>query len=163
MGVSGSGKTTLGQLLSQKLAWQFEDADSYHSESNKLKMGSGVPLSDEDRSLWLENLRALVRKTVDRNENLILACSALKSAYRKLLKDSSEDVRFTYLKCSKESLATRLAERKGHFMPAILLDSQLAALEEPHKDEALEVSVEDLPEVNVTKIIRHYCPVPPKV
>lgn len=129
MGVSGSGKTTVGRALAQRLRWPFHDADDFHSQANVDKMARGVPLIDADREPWLASLQGLLRQIGDRHA--VLACSALRSAFRQRLASAGHDVRFVYLKASKEVLAQRLAQREGHYMPVSLLQSQLDTLEEP--------------------------------
>ena len=116
MGVSGSGKTTIGKMLAQKQQWQFRDADDFHPQSNKDKMQRGEALSDVDRYLWLELLRQEIDRALQANIALILACSALKAAYRQVLADDSDRVKFVYLKGSFELIQQRLKERHGHFM-----------------------------------------------
>lgn len=129
MGVSGSGKTTLGQLLADRLAIPFLDADDYHPPANRHKMARGEPLTDNDRLPWLGELRRLLERNV--STGAVLACSALKESYRRLLIPEGVTARLVYLKGDRELLVRRLETRKGHFMPASLIDSQLATLEEP--------------------------------
>lgn len=147
MGVSGSGKSTFAQLLSKKLDLPYYDADDYHSPRSIAKMRSGLPLDDEERMPWLYRL---AKEIVHWNEQggAILACSALKKAYREILKGSlGDEVRLLYLKGSREVLSGRLNHRKGHFMPLRLLDSQLAALEEPDASEgAIVIDINQEPE-----------------
>jgi gluconokinase len=143
MGTTGSGKTTVGQLLARELSWEFADADDFHSAANKEKMSKGVGLTDEDRTPWLESLRVRINEWIERGENAVLACSALKQAYRDTLSVGAE-VKWVYLKGSYDEISARLAARTGHYAKADLLASQFAVLEEP-KD-ALAVSVEQTPE-----------------
>ena len=131
MGVSGAGKTTIGQELARQLGWTFLDADDDHSLANRAKMQSGTPLLDEDRLPWLKAVRARVRAHLDAGENVVLACSALRTAHREYLSDVGTDVAQVLLTAPMHVLRTRLATRTGHFMPATLLDSQLDALEAP--------------------------------
>lgn len=132
MGVSGSGKTTVGQLLARNMGCELFDADDYHSPENKAKMHSGVPLTDEDRQPWLKILAEVIREHRDRGTDMVLACSALKESYRKILSDEAfADVHFVYLKVDFENLVQRLAHRKHEFMSKDLLASQLETLEEP--------------------------------
>ncbi|HUF18176.1 MAG TPA: gluconokinase [Thermoanaerobaculia bacterium] len=135
MGVSGAGKSTVGAELARSLGWQFFDADDFHSPENIRKMRTANPLSDEDRLPWLEALRALVSRLSSRGENAVLACSALRNAFRHQLETAGDDVRFVYLSAPVDVLDERLRNREGHFMPAGLLASQIAALEPP--DDAL--------------------------
>jgi gluconokinase len=130
MGVSGAGKTTVGKLLASELGWEFADADDYHSAANVEKMRSGIPLTDEDRAPWIESLRELIVRWIAAKTNGVLACSALKQAYRERLAVSSE-VRVVYLKADRAVLRERLLARHGHYMLESMLESQLATLEEP--------------------------------
>ena len=149
MGVSGAGKTLIGQQLSERLDIPFYDGDDFHPPANVQKMKSGEPLNDDDRRPWLESLANNMIKW-EQNGGAILACSALKKSYRKIL-GSKTDTQLIYLKGSPSLIADRLAERSGHYMPPELLQSQFDALEEP--DEALTVSVEPPPEEIVSTII----------
>jgi gluconokinase len=130
MGVSGSGKTTVGKLLASQLGWEFADGDDYHSAANVEKMRSGIPLTDEDRAPWLRSLRELIGGWVDSKTNGVLACSALKSAYREELVTGTE-VLVVYLKADRARLWERLHLRQGHYMRESMLESQIATLEEP--------------------------------
>ena len=130
MGVSGCGKTTVGRALAEELGWTFVDADDLHPEANVTKMASGMPLTDEDRWPWYERIVLELRRLTSRGERVVLACSALKQAYRDRLARAG-DLRVVYLKGDAATIEPRLAGRKGHFMPASLLASQLATLEEP--------------------------------
>jgi gluconokinase len=141
IGVSGSGKTTVGRALGTLLGWSFLDADDYHPEANIAKMSRGEPLTDADRAPWLEILRTEIAARLARGEDAILACSALKKAYRQQLQVDPAQVRFVYLKVSPELLQERLAQRPGHFMKPSMLRSQLATLEEPMPSEALVIEV----------------------
>lgn len=130
MGVSGSGKTTLGQKLAGALGLPFFDGDDYHPPENIQKMSAGIPLGDADRQGWLQRLNQLARSHED--NGAVIACSALKERYRRLLEEGLEKrVHWVYLKGSYEELLERMAGREGHFMPAGLLKSQLETLEEP--------------------------------
>ncbi len=137
MGVSGSGKTTVGQLLASQLGWQFADADDYHPAANIEKMQHGIPLTDTERAPWLEALRALMSRWIAEKTNVVLACSALKRAYRRSLQLAPE-IRIVYLKGTPQLFQQRLRERVGHFMKEGMLESQLATLEEP-EDEGVVV------------------------
>lgn len=127
MGVSGCGKTTVAAGVAKHLAWTLLEGDAFHPPANVAKMASGSPLTDADRWPWL---RAIAAEAV-RHDNAVIACSALKRAYRAIL---APDV-LVYLQGSKTPIAERLRVRKGHFMPPALLDSQFAALEPPGADE----------------------------
>jgi carbohydrate kinase (thermoresistant glucokinase family) len=133
-GVSGAGKTTVGKLLARELGWHFYEADDFHSPANIEKMRRGVPLTDDDRWPWLENLRELIKRCVAANENAVLACSALKRAYRKRLR-VSPDVKLVFLRGDYALISEQLRHRRGHFMNPGLLRSQFADLEEPQPDE----------------------------
>src|SRR5258708_36304210 len=128
MGVSGSGKTTVGQLLASELGWEFADGDDYHPAANVETMRNGVPLSDADRGPWLEALRALIAGWIGAGKNAVLACSALKRAYRESLQIGPE-VPVVYLRGTRELVRQRLRARVGHFMTERMVESQLAALE----------------------------------
>ncbi len=139
MGVSGSGKTTIGETLASELGWKFRDADGFHPAANIEKMRQGLPLNDVDRRPWLEALRQAIENAIQTNANLILTCSALKATYRQFLSESSDQVKFVYLKGSFELIEQRIKQRQGHYMKADLLKSQFDALEEPHDAIAVEI------------------------
>jgi len=130
MGVTGSGKTTVGEALAAALSWPFCDADDLHPAQNVTKMAAGEALTDADRWPWLDRIVAESRERASRGQNLVVACSALKRSYREQLQRAG-DVRFVYLRGSEATIASRLARRRHHYMPATLLPSQLATLEEP--------------------------------
>jgi gluconokinase len=130
MGVCGCGKTTIGEALADALGWPFFDADQFHPPANVAKMSAGHPLDDNDRWPWLDRIADELRGVLARGGNAVLACSALKEAYRARLKRAG-DVRIVYLKGDVATIAARLAVRKHEYMPATLLPSQFAALEEP--------------------------------
>lgn len=138
MGVSGSGKTTIGKMLAEKLQYPFFDADDYHPKENVEKMKSGVPLEDEDRRPWLYTL---FHEVLDKEENCILACSALKESYRKILNPKNE-VKYVFLDGSATLIHSRLAERKEHFMPKGLLESQIKTLETPTDAIVVDIALE---------------------
>ena len=135
MGVSGSGKTTIGRLLAQRTGWPFLDADGLHPPANVAKMRGGIPLTDSDRRPWLEAVAAWVADRRAAGQPAIVGCSALKRAYRELLRQAAPDLRVVYLQGDRELLERRLVRRQGHFFPAHLLDAQLDDLEEPAPDE----------------------------
>jgi carbohydrate kinase (thermoresistant glucokinase family) len=135
MGVSGSGKSTIASMLAHKLGWTYEDADWFHPKSNVDKMHAGQPLTDEDRDPWLEAIARNIDTLRRDGGHAVIACSALKRAYRDVLVGARPDVRLVYLKGAHDLIARRMATRHGHFMPPALLDSQFATLEEPQADE----------------------------
>ncbi|WP_158750249.1 gluconokinase [Acidobacterium sp. S8] len=153
MGVSGSGKTTLARALAKATGWQFAEGDDYHSTANKAKMHAGIPLTDEDRAPWLATLHDLMAGWHQKSESGILTCSALKQTYREtLVADLPDDAyRFVLTEAPKKVISERMQARHDHFMPAALLDSQLATLEPPAN--ALHVSAQDPPEVSVQKVL----------
>jgi gluconokinase len=150
MGVSGSGKTTVGKLLAKDLDAEFVEGDAYHPPENVEKMRRGIPLDDADRRPWLEALGAEVERWLAVGKSVVLACSALKQSYRDVLAKGGPDVRFVYLKGDETLIRSRLERRRGHYMPASLLASQLAALEEP--GDAITVDVRGSPESIAAKI-----------
>jgi len=134
MGVTGSGKTVVGSALAQALGWPFLDGDDFHPPANVAKMASGIPLVDADRWPWLDRLAQEAGAILARGGSAVLACSALKQVYRDRLAACAKapgDVRFVYLKGDFDTIAARLAARKHRYMPASLLASQYATLEEP--------------------------------
>ena len=137
MGVTGAGKTTVGRALAQQLHWQFADADDYHSAANIGKMRAGIPLTDEDRAPWLQSLHDAIAGWIRAGENALLACSALKSAYRDHLLVSPE-VKLVYLRAGQALIAARVAARTGSYMNPNLVPSQFATLEEPHEGIVLD-------------------------
>lgn len=134
MGVSGAGKTTVGVALAQAIGWTFVDADDFHSPENKAKMHRGVGLTDADRAPWLAAMRDYLDRSLAAGARVVLACSALKQAYREALMPESAAgvVRFVYLEVPAEVLHQRLAQRHHPFATPALLQSQLETLEEPH-------------------------------
>lgn len=154
MGVSGSGKSTTGQRLAKRLGWTFRDGDEFHPAANVAKMSMGTPLTDDDRWPWLDAIADWVKTCRADGKHGIVACSALKRVYRERLTRGAEDVRIVYLRGSKKLISDRMARRKNHFMPASLLDSQFATLEEPVRQEGvILVDVALSPERVVTTIL----------
>ena len=151
-GVSGAGKTTIAKLLAEELGWTFYEGDDFHSEANIKKMHAGIPLGDADRWPWLESLRELIKRCLAAGESSVLACSALKKAYRDRLRVGPE-VRFVYLRGDFLLIANQLRRRRGHFMNQMLLQSQFADLEEPQSTEgAVVVELGRSPEQLVKEI-----------
>lgn len=149
-GVTGSGKTTIGRLLSGELGWKFYDADDFHTPANIEKMKRAIPLTDEDRKLWLERLRELISDSLAQRIDMVLACSALKEAYRKYLRVNDE-VKFVFLKGDFKLIQERLKNRRGHFINPALLPSQFFTLEES-QGKITVVDVAPSPAVIVRKI-----------
>ena len=135
MGVSASGKTVVGSALAEKLGWTFVDADDHHPAANVEKMSAGVPLTDTDRAPWLDTLNGIIRDHQERDDDLVLACSALKRAYREQLAEGVDDLRVVLLDIAPDVAVERIHDRRGHFMPSALLDSQYATLERPDETE----------------------------
>ena len=157
MGVSGAGKSTIAAMLAVRLGWTYEDADWFHPPANVEKMHAGVALSDEDRWPWLQGIAAWIEATRRTGGHGVIACSALKRAYRDFLIGGQRDVRIVYLKGERELIARRMTTRDGHFMPTSLLDSQFAALEEPTEEErpvvvSIDARPHDIIEVIVAKL-----------
>ncbi len=153
MGVSGCGKSRIGSLLAAKLEGVFEDGDDFHPLSNKAKMSTGTPLTDDDRWPWYATLRQRIEDMRHLTPIYVLACSALKPIYRDKLRANDPDptLRFVLLEGTHELIASRLAARKGHFMPPSLLESQLATLD-PTPD-VIRVSIDQTPEQIVSDIL----------
>jgi gluconokinase len=154
MGVSGCGKSTIASMLAHRMHWIYEDGDWLHPKSNVEKMHRGEPLTDQDRWPWLHAIAAWTDKTRQAGKHGVVACSALKRAYRDILIGARQDVRLVYLKGDRELIARRIAARDDHFMPPALLDSQFAALEEPAADERpVVVGIEPHPREIVDAIV----------
>jgi carbohydrate kinase (thermoresistant glucokinase family) len=147
MGVSGSGKNTIGEPLARRLGWRFIDADHYHPEENVAKMAAGIPLEDADRRPWLDRLNGILRGEKD----AVVACSALKRAYRRRLLDEIEDYEIVYLRGSFDLIRSRVEKRHHRYMPASLLKSQFDTLEPPR--DAIEVDVAANPQACVDFIL----------
>ena len=159
MGVSGSGKTTVAKALAEHLGWRFQEGDALHPPQNVAKMAAGTPLSDADRWPWLTAIAAVIDGWRAAGVSGIVTCSALKRAYRQVLVGDRADVRLVYLAGSKALIAGRMAARKGHFMPAALLDSQFATLEPPEADETpIVVDIGPEPAAIVAELVHRVCP-----
>jgi gluconokinase len=155
MGVSGSGKSTIADRLAAKLGWRYEDGDQFHPPANVAKMRAGHPLTDEDRWPWLQAIADEIDRLEAAGQRVVVACSALKRAYRKILVHGRDDIRIVFLDGTQELIAARLVARKGHFMPPELLASQFKTLEPPQPDERpITVSIDASVEAVVDDIIR---------
>jgi gluconokinase len=156
MGVAGSGKSTIGAALARALDVDFVDGDHYHPPENVARMARGIPLTDDDRAGWLRVLAARLHEAKNTGSGVVMACSALKRSYRDVLRAGASGavVRFIFLRGPRALLAERLDARRGHYMPASLLDSQLATLEEPAPDEnAWVFDIHESPEEIVAAIM----------
>lgn len=151
MGPTGCGKSTVGRMLARKLGWSFYDADDFHPPHNVAKMRSGIPLTDVDRGPWLERLREEIQRCVAERDGAVLACSALKRAYRERLGVDQVSVVTVYLKGSYELIRARIGTRRHPYMPPGLLRSQFDVLEEP--EDGLCVDITPAPETIVRTII----------
>jgi gluconokinase len=135
MGVSGSGKTTLGKGIAEHLHWQFQEGDELHPRTNVEKMSRGEPLTDEDRWPWLEAIGRWIDARADAGESAVLTCSALRRTYRDRLRSGRPGVRFCHVLASAAAIRERVERRRGHYMPASLLPSQLQTLQPLEEDE----------------------------
>jgi len=154
MGVSGSGKSTVADALAARMGWCYEDGDRFHPASNVAKMSAGHPLTDQDRWPWLQGIADEIDRVCGAGERAVIACSALKRAYREILVHGRKDVRIVFLNGKQELIASRLAARKGHFMPPGLLTSQFRTLEPPAASEhPITVSIDASVETIVDDII----------
>lgn len=150
MGVSSCGKSTIGKLLAERLALPFIEADDFHPQENILKMSKGTPLSDDDRHPWLHSLSHQL-KMHEQSKGSVLACSALKESYRNILQgDLKEKIKWIYLEGTEDVIRKRMKERKNHFMPESLLQSQLTTMEKPLY--AYCISIEKNPDAIVEEI-----------
>jgi gluconokinase len=141
MGVSGCGKTAIGKALAAKLGWDFYDADNFHPPENITKMASGIPLNDDDRAPWLASLHALISNCLNENRPGVLACSALKERYRRLLLADNQGVQIVFLKGDYDLIWSRMIARPGHYMKPEMLKSQFDALDEPTNGLVIDVSL----------------------
>lgn len=136
MGVTGSGKSTIGTLLAARLGLAFIDGDDLHPEANRQKMSAGIPLDDSDRAPWLAEIGRVIAERLAEGSPIVVACSALKRRYRDALREQVPTLLFVHLQGRTDVIADRLGERRNHFMPPGLLDSQIDALEPLEEDEA---------------------------
>ena len=151
-GVSGAGKTTVGKMLAEQLGWRFLEADDFHLAANIEKMRNGHPLTDEDRWPWLDCLRKQIKQLLSAGQNAVLACSALKRAYRDRLR-VGDQVKFVFLRGDYALVEKQLRSRHGHFMNTALLQSQFDHLEQPQSDEnVLTIELGRTPEEIVRRI-----------
>jgi gluconokinase len=157
MGVAGAGKTVVGSLLARALGVAYLDGDDVHPEENKRRMAQGIPLTDDDRRGWLRAIADHIAEARRASSGLVVACSALKRAYRDVLRGADGELRFVYLTGDAGLIRQRLGQRVGHYMPATLLDSQLATLEVPGVDEhAWTFDVADSPPAIVARIMERF-------
>lgn len=154
MGVSGSGKTTLGRALADRTGWPFLDADDLHSPEAIDRMANGIPLTDTDRWPWLDRVAAWIAERHAAGEPGIVACSALKRAYRDRLRSAKHDLRLVYLRATRQEIADRLSHRTGHFFPPVLAWAQFNDLEEPGPDEdCITVPMGQTPGAEVDQVL----------
>ena len=151
MGVSGSGKTTIGSLLARELNWPFYDGDDFHPQVNIEKMNQGAALTDDDREPWLNSIRQLIERHVSKGGSAVIACSALKKSYRKILAEGLREVRFVFLKGDYELIKARLENRPKHFFEKGLLKNQFEVLEEPENALREDISLGPIEIVNTIK------------
>jgi len=151
MGVVGAGKTTVGKMLAEQMGWTFSDADDFHPPANVEKIRQGIALSDEDRAPWLARLRAEIERWIAEGKSAVLACSALKKSYRRML-SAGPEVRFVFLEGPRELIASRLRAREGHFAGESILASQVRDLEIPESAVMVDVS---LPVERIVARVRH--------
>ena len=154
MGVCGCGKTTIGQKLAQRLDAAFVVGDELHPAGNKDKMAAGIPLDDQDREPWLDAIAAKAAGLLSGARCVVVSCSALKRSYRDRLRVADSDLKLVHLTGSRSLLRSRMSERRGHFMPAGLLDSQLATLQVPEADEtAINLDIAGQPDAIVEQAL----------
>lgn len=159
-GVSGTGKTTIGIKLAQQLNYHYIEGDDYHTEQNKKKMSNGQPLNDNDRMPWLHKLHDIIADAIQHNKRIIVACSALKRSYRQILVQDittkhDDEIQFILLAADKDILLDRINKRKGHYMKADMLQSQLDTLEPPGKNEKI-ILIDVTPPVDtIVEQIKH--------
>ena len=154
MGVSGIGKTVVGRALADRLGWAFQDADHFHPAANVERMSRGIALTDTQRWPWLDALADLITATLAADRGLVLACSALARRYRDRMGVGRDGVRLVSLDGPPELIRARIEARRDHFMPAALLDSQLAAFERPTPDERpIVVGIDTAPDAIAARIV----------
>ena len=154
MGVSGAGKSLIGDRFARALGLSFVEGDELHSPENVARMSAGIPLTDDDRTIWLAAIATRLDEAQRAGAGLVVSCSALKRRYRDVLRAGAAAVQFVYLQGTRERLEQRLAGRRGHFMPSTLLDSQLAILEPPSPDEhAWVCDIDETPDAIVAGLV----------
>ncbi|MDE8587048.1 gluconokinase [Arthrobacter sp. NQ4] len=158
MGVAGSGKSTLAAALSRQLGWACAEADEFHPAANIARMSQGIPLQDEDRWPWLEEIRDWMTAQAAAGKSTVLTCSALKRGYRELLSGAQGRVVFLHLDGGADLISQRMQGREGHFMPPTLLPSQLATLEPLTPEEiaagSLRLDISRSPEELVAAVVQ---------
>jgi gluconokinase len=155
MGVSGSGKTTVATGVAYGEGWILLEGDKFHPLANVAKMKAGIPLTDEDRWPWLRAIASREDELRAAGQSAVVACSALRRPYRDILLGGRADAMLVYLRGSKQLISERMQARKGHFMPAALLDSQFATLEEPGADEhPIVVDISGPTEATIAEAVR---------
>ena len=154
MGVAGSGKSVIGAALARALGVEFVEGDDYHSAENVERMSSGMPLTDEDRASWLSALATRIGKARKAGKGLVVSCSALKRSYRDVLRAEAGELQFIYLRGPRAVIVERIAQRRGHFMPPAMLDSQFDALQVPSPEEqAWVVDIAQSPEEIIATLL----------
>ncbi|MCU6433154.1 gluconokinase [Undibacterium sp. Jales W-56] len=154
MGVCGCGKSEIGQRLANELAIPFIEGDKYHPPANILKMQAAIPLTDIDRADWLQQLKQQLAAARAKGQGLVLSCSALKRAYRDLLREADPALVFVHLDGDRELITARMRARNDHFMPLSLLDSQLADLQALQADEqSIRLNIQKEPAVLIQEIL----------
>ena len=154
MGVSGSGKSTVARSLADRLDWPMAEADEFHPAANIGKMSAGTPLTDADRAPWLAAIRDWITERAAAGRSTVVTCSALKRAYRDVLRDADARVRFLHLHGTADVIGDRMRHRSGHFMPPSLLRSQFDTLEPLRPDEdGVAVDVTRTPEKIVEEAV----------
>ncbi len=153
MGITGSGKSTIGRRLAERLGATFVEGDDHHSPENRRKMAQGRPLDDADREPWLDRLVEVTSGEARAGRDVVLSCSALRRRYRDRLRAAGETVRFVHLTGADELVRRRMDARPGHFMPPVLIDSQIATLEPPDDEpDVFDVDIVESPETIVDRI-----------
>jgi gluconokinase len=150
MGVSGSGKSTVGRLLAQRLDWTYFEGDEFHSAGNIDKMSKGIALDDDDRMPWLASIKEVIDKCVKRGSDAVIACSALRREYRRVLTARVSDIHFVYLEGDPDTIRERINSRDRHYMKATMLESQFSSLEKP--DDAMVIDIRHSPQDIVLSI-----------